>query len=191
MKNQIKSYFILGLLTLMPLLLTLFAVVSLFSWMDSLVVPLFPRDFRAFPGLGILITLAGILLIGALAKTVLGKVANSWTDALFLRVPIARGIYRVSKQIASALFSENAHSSFKRVVRVPFPSESSFSLGFVTHTSKDGNEVYVFVPTAPNPTGGYVLIYKASQVQDAGMPVDKALQLILSCGAANEGSGCG
>lgn len=188
MKDRLKSYFVLGLLTLMPLVLTLFAVVSMFVWMDSLVVPLFPEGFQVFPGFGILISLLVILLIGALAKTVLGTLANSWTDALFLRVPFARSIYRISKQIASALFSQDKQSSFKRVVRVPFPSESTQALGFVTHVSKDGSEIYVFVPTAPNPTGGYVLIYPPDKVVDAGMPVDKALQIILSCGAASEGA---
>jgi uncharacterized membrane protein len=186
MKDRIKSYFILGLLTLMPLALTLAAIFSLFTWMDSLVVPLFPAGFQAFPGFGILISLTIILLIGALAKTVLGTVANAWTDALFLRVPFARSIYRISKQIAAALFSSDSKSSFKRVVRVPFPSESSRTLGFVTHTSKDGTELYVFVPTAPNPTGGYVLIYRATQVEDAGISVNEALQIILSCGATAE-----
>ncbi len=186
MKDRFKSYFILGLLTLMPLALTIAAMFSLFMWMDSLVVPLFPAGFQAFPGFGILITLTLIMLMGALAKTVLGKVANSWTDALFLRVPFARSIYRISKQIASALFSSDSKSSFKRVVRVPFPSETTRTLGFVTHTSKDGSELYVFVPTAPNPTSGYVLIYKTVQVEDAGITVNEALQIILSCGATAE-----
>jgi len=186
MKDKLKSYFILGLLTLMPLGLTLAAIFSLFAWMDSLVVPLFPAGFRGFPGLGILISLGLILVMGALAKTVLGKVANAWTDALVLRVPFARSIYKISKQIASALFSGDSKSSFKRVVRVPFPSESARTLGFVTHTSKDGSELYVFVPTAPNPTSGYVLIYPATQVEDAGITVNEALQIVLSCGATAE-----
>lgn len=187
MKSRLKSYFILGLLTLMPLALTLFATIYIFIWMDSLLVPLFPRNFQVFPGFGILVSLIAIMLMGALAKTVMGKVANSWTDSIFLHIPFARGIYRISKQIAGALFSEDSQSSFKRVVRVPFPSDSVRTLGFVTHTSKDGGELYVFVPTAPNPTGGYVLIYKASQVEDAGIRVDEALQIILSCGAGAEG----
>jgi uncharacterized membrane protein len=186
MKDKLKSYFILGLITLLPLALTITATFSLFMWMDSLVVPLFPSGFRAFPGFGILISLIVILLIGALAKTVLGKVANSWTDALFLKVPIARSIYRISKQIAAALFSTDSKSSFKQVVRVPFPSDNTRSLGFVTHTSPDGLEVYVFVPTAPNPTSGYVLIYKADLIEDAGMSVNQALQIILSCGSTVE-----
>lgn len=186
MRDKLKSYFILGLLTVMPLALTIAVVVSMFVWSDSLLMPLFPQGFRGFPGFGILVSLVMILVIGAMTKTVMGTVANAWTDSFFLRVPFARAVYRISKQITSALFSQDSQSSLKRVVRVPFPSEATQALGFVTHTSHDESEVYVFVPTAPNPTGGYVLIYPASKVIDAGIPVDQALQIILSCGAASE-----
>jgi uncharacterized membrane protein len=101
------------------------------------------------------------------------------------RVPVVRGLYAVAKQMSNVFFSSDSRAAFKKVVLVPFPAPGTQTLGFVTGTYSPG-ETIVYVPTAPNPTSGYVLIFKNELVQDTELHVDDALKMVLSCGAVGK-----
>jgi len=195
-KKTWKSYFretlVLGLLTLAPLVITFWVLFSIVSSLDSTMYDLFP-SLRALPirlgfglpGLGILATLFLLLLVGTLTRTVAGRFINKVSDFFISRVPILRSIYKITKQLGSVFFSKSPTSGFKQVVWIPFPHQDSRCLAFVASETEAG-ECFVFVPTAPNPTSGYVLNFRKDQVSKADMSVDAALKLILSCGALGE-----
>lgn len=182
LKVRLRENLILGLITIAPAVVTLWVLITVVSYLDSFIYYILPTDMPRVPGVGVVVTVLLLLFFGSLARTVSGKILNTWTDAFLHKVPVVRGLYKVSKQMSTALFSQDSQSAFKKVVRVPFPHKQSQTLGFVTgHPSE--TESYVFVPTSPNPTSGYVLIFNNDLIIESTMPVQEALQLIVSCGA--------
>ena len=188
-RQGIKDNLLLGLLVMAPTAITLIVLLKAAAFLDQAIYQFLPgigepkELFGVYiPGLGLAVTFFLLLFAGFFAKTIAGKFLRGVFDTLFSRVPLVRGLYSVSKQISSAVLSNDSKSSFKHVVVVPFPSPSSRTLGFVTGEYSE-NESIVFVPTAPNPTSGYVLIYRKDQIEESSLGVDAALQLVVSCGA--------
>jgi uncharacterized membrane protein len=189
----LKESLVLGLLTLAPLGVTIWVLASVVRFLDDLMYRLIPGLGEiplyfgfGLPGIGIIATFAVLLATGLIAKTFAGRMFNNFSDSLIGRLPVLSGLYGVTKQISSVFFSQSPTSAFKKVVYVPFPSSESRSLAFVASQVGD-DHVLVFVPTAPNPTSGYVLRYHRSQLEDTTITIDAALQLIISCGALGQG----
>jgi uncharacterized membrane protein len=189
-KARIQESLIVGLLTLAPLVITLWLLWSAVSFLDGAfytLVPGYNNSTELFgipvPGAGIVATFLLLLGAGATAKTFLGKSFQSLSDSFLSHLPLVRGLYKMTKQISSVFFSSSPTAAFKRVVYVPFPSGDARTLAFLA--SEDGpDHSFVYVPTAPNPTSGYVVRYPNTHLDNCPMSVDEALQLVLSCGAA-------
>jgi uncharacterized membrane protein len=139
-----------------------------------------------------LIILLGIFLfiwlVGFLAKEFFVHWLIHLVDKIMHRVPVANTIYKTTKEVIHNIFSQDK-PSFKQVVVVPFPGEGIYVLGFLTNdaplsccvaTSKE--MVSVFVPTTPNPTTGFLLMYEKDHVRYVDMKVDAAIKYIVSCG---------
>jgi uncharacterized membrane protein len=192
---QIKESLIVGLLTLAPLVITLWLLWSAVSFLDEAFFNLVPRYNSStelfglpIPGVGIVATFVLLLLAGSTAKTFLGKSFQSLSDSFLSHLPVVRGLYRMTKQISSVFFSTSPRAAFKRVVYVPFPGGEARTMAFVA--SEDGPaHSFVYVPTAPNPTSGYVVRYPNAQMEDCPLSIDEALQLVLSCGAVGVAKG--
>jgi len=183
---RLRENLVLGLLSLAPITVTLWVFISVVKTLDQTVAAFLPIDVSRIHGLGLVVTLGLLLLFGAMARTMSGKIMNSWTDAVLRKVPVVRGLYSVLRQMSNALFSSDAHSAFKRVVLVPFPHQGCQTIAFVTGRYSD-SETLVFVPTSPNPTSGYVLIFKNTELAPCDLDIQKALQLVVSCGATTNG----
>jgi uncharacterized membrane protein len=179
MGAKIREYLLLGLISVAPLAITVWVLWSAIRFLDGFM----PLSLQPFPGLGIVLCFLILLFTGVLAKTFTGKLLNAISENLFNRLPVVRGLYSVSKQISQALFSKDSNKSFKRVVYIPFMSAKSKTIGFVTGEIPDEKKLLVFVPTAPNPTGGYVLLFDEKDVEDCPFSVDEAFKIIVSCGA--------
>ncbi len=193
-QHKLREYLILGLLTVAPLGVTLWVLASVVRFLDETMYKLVPGLEHlpalvgfGLPGIGIVSTFVVLLGAGALAKTVAGKMFGEISDSLLGRLPVVRGLYSVTKQISSVFFSSSPTAAFKRVVYVPFPSAETRCLAFVA-SAIDEDNFYVFVPTAPNPTSGYVIRYHRSQMEETPISVDAALQIIISCGAISQTS---
>ncbi len=185
---RLREYFLLGLISLMPILLTLWVLFSVVAYLDQTIYSFIPgvdspKDIFGFniPGFGILLTMILIVFAGMLAKTLTGKLANDLVDNFLSRLPVVRGLYRATKQISGVFFSKEP-SAFKKVVYVPFPYKGVRALAFVASANSDG-KTFVFVPTSPNPTSGYILVYPNEELEDAPMTIEEAIQLIISGGA--------
>ena len=189
-----KKYFITGLLVLVPLFITLWVLSSLIGMMDQSLF-LLPESWRPkaqlgleIPGIGALLTLLIIFVTGLIATNFFGMQLILLWEALLARVPVVKSIYASVKQVSDTLFSDSGNA-FRQAVLVEFPRKDAWTIAFVTGTPGGdvanhlhGDYVSVYVPTTPNPTGGYFLMLSRSEVIALEMSVDEALKYIISMG---------
>lgn len=188
--RELRRLFLVGLFTLAPLALTVWIIVKIFQWLDSLFQPAFLARVVGYniPGLGILFGVVAIILFGIIAPSILGKQFLFLTERIVDRLPLVKLIYSGTKQIFDS-FSKPNSEKFRRVVYVRFPHKECFSIGFVTQDRPegwiDGHSDYrlaVFVPTTPNPTSGYLIFPKESDTIPLKLEVEEALKLVISGG---------
>ena len=134
-------------------------------------------------------TIIAISIIGVIARFYIGKKIIEWMDRALLQVPFLNKIYGATKQVNDALTSGDKNS-FKTVVMVEFPHPGSYSIGFLTsenagepQTRSKEKLLCVFVPTTPNPTGGFLLLVPESKVTKLEMSVADGLKYVISLGA--------
>ena len=143
--------------------------------------------YWSLAALGVAILL--ITLVGVLARNYIGKRMIVWVDSAMLRVPLLNKIYGATKQVNEA-FSSNNKTAFRTVVLIEFPREGVYTLGFLTSEETHAIEAHaseklvaVFVPTTPNPTGGYLLLVPREKVQKLKMSVADGIKYVISLGA--------
>lgn len=192
-----KKYFITGLLILVPLLTTTWVISSIIGAMDQSLL-LLPASWRPkaqwgldIPGVGALLTLIMIFVTGVVATNFFGQQIVLLWEALVARVPVVKSIYASVKQVSDTLFSESGNA-FRQAVLVQFPRKNVWTIAFVTGTPGGdvanhliGDYVSVYVPTTPNPTGGYFLMMKREDLMPLDMSVDAALKYIISMGVVS------
>jgi uncharacterized membrane protein len=140
------------------------------------------------PGFGVVLTLLILLAVGATASNFAGRKLVQWGDALVSRIPVVRSIYSSVKQVSDTLFSESGNA-FRTAVLVQWPREGVWTVAFVTGAPSGEVAAYlrdefvsVYVPTTPNPTGGYFVMVRKSDCVELEMSVDAALRYIVSMG---------
>lgn len=188
--RHFKGRFITGLFVVVPVGITIFILKFLFnfadgilgSYLDSLLAAFLDNHYH-IPGLGMLTGFIVIYLSGVLATNVIGTRILRWSDRILSRIPVVKSIYGSSKQLTQ-VFKEGK-SSYRRAVFVEWPRTGVRAVGFVTAEVERGGEklVVVYVPTMPNPTSGFALFFKESEVQDCGMSVEEAVKFVVSGGA--------
>lgn len=197
----IKRYLITGLLTFVPLWLTWLVFKFVFGLLSEVSEPLVAtmirllgsswpttREFLGQPWLislcAFVITLVSLYLVGFAANFVLGRRLIAGMERLIERIPIVHSIYGGTKKLMSVL--QNKPSGTQRVVLIDFPSPDLKSIGFVTRVFHDANGrelAAVYVPTTPNPTGGYLEIVPVERLTATDWSVDQAMAFLLSAGA--------
>jgi uncharacterized membrane protein len=194
---MLKKAFFTGLVILVPLCITLWVLNLIVTTMDQtlLLLPPSVRNEAPFniPGTGVILTLAIILVVGILAHNFIGRRLVVWWDALLRRIPVVSTIYSSVKQVSDTLLSPSGQA-FRKPVLVEFPRPGTWSVGFVVGSPGDalqrplsGEHASVYVPTAPNPTSGYVLIVPLDQMIDLDITVDEALKFVVSMGVVAPG----
>lgn len=188
MKN-LKTYFITGIVVLLPLAASFYVLAYLFKILDGMSADVISIALgKRIPGLGVVLTLFIVLLVGFLATNIIGRTLIGISEKIMYRIPIARSIYRTVKQIVDS-FYQGDKKSFKKVVLVEYPRRDMYSLGFLTGDTKGeahyktGEELLsVFIPTTPNPTSGYLLLVPRRDVIILEMSVEDGLKKIISGG---------
>jgi hypothetical protein len=194
--KAIKRYLITGLLVWLPITITLWVVTYIVSTTDHLfnLLPTQwqPESYLGFniPGLGFILAIVVLFVTGVLGANVLGrKVIEGW-DSLLGRIPVVKSIYSSVKKVSESLLSDNSRS-FKTPVLVPFPQPDIWTIAFVSGSLSEAlqqglpeNEEYlsVYVPTTPNPTGGYYIFVRKQDIRPLAMSVDEALKYVISLG---------
>src|SRR4030043_2465844 len=173
---HLKTHIFRGLLALNPLGLSYLVIRFFYLTVGARIPKLIDRwlGFR-IPGLGILIVLIILYLLGLAASHWAGRKAFGLVEWVTTRIPLIKTVYTLGKQLADAL-SLPEKGAFKRVVMVEHFRPGVWSIGFVTavmrdQKNKEENLVRVFIPTAPNPTTGFVVILRESQVRSLGWRV--------------------
>lgn len=192
--HALRKWFFAGLLVVLPVAITMWLLEWIISTLDQtlLILPSawHPDRLLGFhlPGLGVLLALGILLAVGAVASNYLGSKLLAWSDSLFHRIPVVRSIYSGVKQVSDTLFSENGNA-FRKAVMVQWPRPGVWTIAFVTGSPGgdivnhlDGEWVSVYVPTTPNPTGGYFVMMRMSECVELRMSVDEALRYVISMG---------
>lgn len=194
--KALKKYLITGVLVWLPIAVTIWAMTYIISAADRLISLLpeswQPQHFWGFniPGLGIVAATVVLFVTGVFAANVLGRrILGAW-DSLLGRIPVVKSIYSSVKKVSESLLSDSSRS-FKTPVLVPFPQPGIWTIAFVSghipdklkgSLSQDDDYISVYVPTTPNPTGGYYIMVKKSDVRELEMSVDQALKYVISLG---------
>ncbi|MBM3220020.1 MAG: DUF502 domain-containing protein [Candidatus Rokubacteria bacterium] len=188
-ENWLKSRFIAGFFFTVPVFATGWLLWKFWSGIDDIFGPMYTRIFgQPVPGLGFVTAVGMILLMGIIARNVVGRRVLGWADRLLLRVPIYRRLYPSVKMLIDS-FSPERRSAFRAVVLVQHPRPGEYAFGFVTSeltldTLEGKREmVTVFVPTN-NLYLGDITVVPRTDVIATGLPVEEGLRIILSAGTA-------
>jgi uncharacterized membrane protein len=194
---KLKNIFLTGLAVIVPVGLTIYILVFLIGMMDGLLT-LVPQRYHPtalfgfhIPGLGIVVTILLILVCGLMAQSILGKRIVVFGEGLLDKIPFVRSIHMAIKKIVDSMVFYRSRG-FKKVVLVEFPRPGAYTLAFMTGIpgqniqQKTGRRcVSVYVPTTPNPTSGYFILFPEADVIQMDMSVEEAFTLIISCGIVN------
>lgn len=189
-----KKYLITGLLIWIPLVITIWVLKVIVEVLDQSLL-LLPNAWQPqqligvhIPGLGAILTVLIVLLTGLFATNFFGaQLVEIWHDILH-RIPVVNSIYSSVKQISDTLFSSSGQA-FRKALLVQWPRENMWTIAFLTGTPGPSlarhlpaDCLAVYVPTTPNPTGGYFVIVARKDVIELDMTVDQALKYIISMG---------
>lgn len=193
----VRASFLTGLVVVVPAVLTIWLIVTVIEFVDGKVLPLVPArlwpDWLAqytVPGLGLAIFLGFTLLVGWLAKGMIGRRLIGLSEEIVARMPVVRSVYNGLKQIAETVFAQS-NTSFRRACLVQYPRPGLWAIAFVStetrgelarHLDAGGRHISVFLPTTPNPTSGFLLFVPERDVILLDMSIEDAAKLVISAG---------
>ena len=190
---KLRNYFFTGIVVLVPIGITLY-LTKFFISISSKLIPseINPNSYLPFsiPGLEILLSVIFITIIGGLSLSFIGRKILQLVNDLFRKIPILRTIYSAIGQMTETFAPKR--KSKKSVVLIEYPRKGSWAVGFVTKENKgeiskktNKNLVNVFVPTTPNPTSGFLLMFPKDEVIYLNMSFEEASKFIVSAGTSN------
>jgi uncharacterized membrane protein len=185
-KKHLRQYFLSGILVVIPIVITIFVLRAIFTFLDELLLPyLMPQLGYWIPGIGILITIVGIYLVGILVTNFIGRKFVSLGEKIVLNIPVAKSIYGSVKQIMET-FSFKSEDSGKKVVMVEYPKENVWSIGLVngeiSHPDNKEKLYNLLIIAAINPTSGFFILVPQSKVVHLNISVEEAMKWIVSGG---------
>lgn len=201
LSQKIRNIFIAGILALLPFVITVYLLYFLYNIIISNATPLVKQiarqynfDFSEyiFQIVTLVIVILLIFLIGILTKMYFGKMLIKILDNIIAKIPVARSIYNATKQVVDS-FKNSTGSSFSKVVLVEFPRRDMWMIAFLVRESLDFMEnvstkeesCNVFVPTAPNPTSGFVAVVPKKDIRELDISVEEGIKFVLSVGIIN------
>ncbi len=200
----LRANFLTGLVVVAPIGMTIWLIWTLIGWIDGFVLPFVPQRFQPdtllgqwfgpqyainIRGFGVAIFLVVTILVGWMAKGLIGRSFLHWGEGLVDRLPVVRSVYTGLKQIAETVFAQS-ESSFERACLIEYPRPGLWALAFVSTPARGevrdkvtGERILsIFLPTTPNPTSGFLLYIAEADVIYLDMSVEDAAKLIISAG---------
>ena len=193
----LRGSFLTGLVVIAPIGLTLWLIWTVAGWVDSWVLPFVPVWLRPdqyvglnVRGIGVLVFLIFTILVGWMAKGIIGKSLINWAESLVHGLPVVRSVYKGLKQIAETVFAQS-DTSFDKACLVEYPRKGIWAIAFISTSAKgeidskvpvDEGKTAVFLPTTPNPTSGFLLFLPKSSIIELDMTVEDAAKLVISAG---------
>ena len=199
--SSLRASFFTGLVVIAPIGITIWLVWSLIGWIDGWVLPLVPDRLEPVEliqrytgvevnirGLGVATILLFTILVGWVAKGIIGRSLIAWAEGVVLQIPGVRTLYSGLKQIVETVVNQG-DQNFENACLIEYPRKGIWAIGFISTSAKgeiaaksSQDMVSVFVPTTPNPTSGFLLFFPTSDVQILDMNVEDAAKLIISAG---------
>ncbi|MDX1821681.1 MAG: DUF502 domain-containing protein [Paracoccaceae bacterium] len=196
--SGLRSSFLTGIIVIAPIGLTIWFIWSFMGFVDGVVMPLVPARFNPatyfdinLRGLGVVIFLIFTIVVGWIAKGLIGRSLLRFGESLVHRMPVVRSIYSGVKQIAETVFAESDRN-FEKACMVEYPRKGIWAIGFISteakgelalrNPSERGPLMSVFLPTTPNPTSGFLLYVPREDLIVLEMSVEDAAKLIISAG---------
>ncbi len=199
---MVKKYLLTGLILLLPVALTMMVIIFLFDFFSTPFVnivgplvkqfiPHLPQEFILFLSrlLALIFLCLFILFLGFITQLLIVKNLFGWGEKIIAHIPIVKTIYRVSREIFSALFSTDGKKAFKEPVMVPFPCKNRYCMGLhagevLPECQKKNSEplISVFIPTAPHPISGFLVLYPKKDIHKVEMSNEETIKFIVSCG---------
>jgi uncharacterized membrane protein len=192
LSRHFKTKLLTGLFVLIPLLVTLYVVYVIVSFLDGILYPILTNVSLSvlgsslyIPGLGLLLFVIITYVTGVVTSNFAGKKLLSCGEALLKRIPFVKSIYGSTKDFMEAFSSEKL-KSFREVVLVEFPHKGTYAVGFVTSRLQRGEATFcsVFAPTTPNPTSGYLLLVPETELLFLSTSAEDAIKYIISLGTS-------
>lgn len=193
----LRASFLTGIVVIAPVGLTIWLIWSVIGWIDGVVLPLVPDKFQPeryiginLRGLGVIIFLLFTIIMGWIAKGLIGRSLIRYAETMVDRMPVIRSIYSGIKQISETVFAQSERS-FEKACLIQYPRRGIWAIGFISTTAKGevseragtgGKLLSIFVPTTPNPTSGFLLFFPEEDVIELDMSVEDAAKLVISAG---------
>ena len=194
LRTSLKNYFLTGLLVILPIFITVKVILFLIGGMDAILeyIPAkyLPETYLQIhiPGLGLIFVVIVVLIVGLLARNIVGGKIVRLGENIVERIPLVRILYAGVKQLLETIFLQKT-DAFKRVALVEYPRRGTYVIGFITGESKgevqdktNKNMINVFIPTTPNPTSGFYMLVPDDELVVLNMSVEDAFKLIISGG---------
>lgn len=191
----VRNRFFTGLILALPILATVWGVSWIVQSIDNNVLRVLPKEWNPetyigvdIPGAGLIIALFGLFILGVLAQNFIGNAVISAGERLVGRVPVVSNIYNALKQIVTTV-AEQKDRAFRDVCLIEYPRPGLWAIGFVTADLSGAPKKYlkkgyvcVFVPTTPNPTSGFLLFSKETDIKILDMTPEEGAKMIISGG---------
>lgn len=200
--QKIRQIFIAGIFTCLPLIVTVYLILFLYRLMTSDVLPIIVKIAEKYncslpPYIlqlsAFVFVIIIIFFIGLIARAYIGGKIFKLIEKIVATIPVARTIYYGTKQVIES-FKTTKGSTFSKVVLIEFPRRDMWMIGFVvkdalplmSQPTLNSDEGYnVFVPTAPNPTSGFVAVVAKNDVKELNVSVEDAIKFVISIGLVN------
>lgn len=204
--SGLRNNFLAGLVVVVPIAITMWMIWTFVGWIDSWVLPFIPSAYQpeAFfrrwfgpetninvRGIGVVLFLIFTVIIGWMAKGLIGRSLLAWSESLVDRMPVVRSLYNGIKQIAETVFSQSQEAKFDKACLIEYPRKGIWAIAFISTKAKgevdlridvENDIMSVFLPTTPNPTSGFLLFVPKSDVIELDMSVEDAAKLVISAG---------
>jgi len=205
-KASLKTYFLTGVLVTAPIAITGYLAYVLLTYIDSWVSRILPPAYNpgnylpfSVPGLGVLLLVFFFILIGMLTAGLFGRLFVRFGELLISKTPFISGFYGAIKKLLETLLSPDTNTAFRKAVLVEYPRKGLWTIAFITGdvysssaekiNQKEGKDerVSIYVPTTPNPTSGFLIFVKTSDLILLDMKVEDAFKLLISTGIVTPG----
>ena len=199
LKQDFKNDLIAGLLVVIPLATTIWLTITIASWVINFLTQI-PKQLNPFDGLhpllvnllnllvGLAVPLLSILIIGLMARNIVGKWLLDFGERILQAIPLAGQVYKTLKQLLETILKDS-NGKFRRVVLVEYPRREMWSIAFVTGTvtseiqqKMDKPMLNLFIPTTPNPTTGWYAVVPEKDVINLSMSIEEAFKIVVSGG---------
>lgn len=192
--GTLRKYLIAGLLVWLPLAATVVIIKVVIDLLNKTIL-LIPPDFRpetvfgfSIPFFGVIVGVLVLLITGMLAANLFGRRLVSIGESILGRIPVVRTIYTSIKQVLETVLTSNS-KAFRKVVLIEFPRKDVWSIGFLTNdgpsqaSTLTGHQLEsVFIPTTPNPTNGFLVMFPEQDIIPLDISIEDAFKFIISMG---------